>query len=146
MWLGICYKVCLHFNRGRAQISYNLALPVRLRSLFNAIVQALRAKGLPLRPSNFTPSNIQQLFPSTHTLRPHALTSALFPHLRRQIHTPFSLSAYNTLSYPLELGRQECRAKRLVSSIDIKFPEFVNQLAVVSGPRENQRSKGSCAG
>jgi nuclear-control-of-ATPase protein 2 len=110
------------------------ALPNRLLNLIRTILQTLRIRDIPLTPYIFTPSSLRRLFPST--LRPNALTAALFPHLRAHLHTvalsfpsPLQLSndtsksTVNSLAIwtrslvaiftlPFDLTRHECRVKR----------------------------------
>ncbi|GLB38357.1 putative NCA2-domain-containing protein [Lyophyllum shimeji] len=113
-------------------------LPPRLAKLIRVILGALRAQGVPISLSAFSPSSLRQLFPSTDHRRPSALSTTVFPHLRRQ---PFSITSstilYSTFSphptshgsvftkvwatlnpvltlaiMPIELTRQECNFKR----------------------------------
>lgn len=116
------------------------ALPSRIVNVVNAIVQTLRSRNIPLRPSVFTPTSIRQLFPSRNVFRPHILTVALFPHLHHEPYpTPILASScisrrpnsihshatqiqaictrvynsfYTLVTLPLALARHECRFKR----------------------------------
>ena len=104
----------------------------------STILQTLRTHHIPLTPSNFTPSSLRRLFPSTNTLRPNTLTAALFPHLQTHSYTiPLSYrplpsrqqlqrtsksisnllalwtqSPLATLTLPYDLTRHECQVKR----------------------------------
>ena len=101
-----------------------------------AILHTLRANDISVSISTLSPTFLRNLFPSPSkfTLRPGALTTALFPHLENQ--TSLSLAvlipprttgresslvsmlwsylslAGRMLTLPLELTRQECRYNR----------------------------------
>lgn len=50
--------------------------------MLRTILDALKINGLPVRLSQFTPSSLSRLFPSSGSLRPSVLVTSLFPHLR----------------------------------------------------------------
>ncbi|PFH53997.1 hypothetical protein AMATHDRAFT_136509 [Amanita thiersii Skay4041] len=143
----------------RARLS---AFPLRLANLVQTIIQALHDRQLPIRVSAFTPRSLRQLFPSTKTFQPGAMTIALFPHLQ---HQPLSITA-STLLYPslkvrkpkdfantitvfisncmqyvtslvtlpIELCKQECRYKRKeLESIRNQCAEVLGRLALLRG-------------
>lgn len=100
MWPTISYKVScraveeMFHLLNTVMLTITLALPARLVNLAETIVQSLRTRNIPLTPSIFTPSSLRSLFPSDNSLRPNALTTALFPHLRNHSHT-IPLSYYS---------------------------------------------------
>lgn len=100
------------------------------------ILWTLKTHNIPLTPSIFTPSSLRRLFPSSNTLLPDSLTTALFPHLQTHLHTitlfcnPFpsrqesknksitnsvaiwTRSLVSILTFPYDLTRHECHVKR----------------------------------
>ncbi|EIN12720.1 NCA2-domain-containing protein [Punctularia strigosozonata HHB-11173 SS5] len=117
-------------------------LPIRLRDAAKVIVQALRRQNIPISPSAFTPSSLRRLFPSTSSLRPNALLTALFPTIRSNValQSASLLSASgvaSTLLFPLELVRQECRLKRKkLQRIRDERAEVLGRLADMRGELE----------
>ncbi|THV03904.1 NCA2-domain-containing protein [Dendrothele bispora CBS 962.96] len=76
--------------------------PSRILNVSCTIYNELRAHDLPLRPSQFTPRSLSNLFPSRGFLQPSALVTSVFPHLH---HSPQLLSIsspfFYTRSFPL---------------------------------------------
>ncbi|EKM51872.1 uncharacterized protein PHACADRAFT_177281 [Phanerochaete carnosa HHB-10118-sp] len=83
-------------ERSRLGSAYYLlqTLPLRMYVVVDTTIRTLRSRNLPLQLSSFSPSSLQQLFPSRSVLRPHTLTLALFPHLRHEPY-PASLFTYS---------------------------------------------------
>ncbi|KAI0822022.1 NCA2-domain-containing protein [Trametes gibbosa] len=73
-------------GRSRRYAAYYLlqTLPLRVASLTRTLLSTLRSHNIPFQLSVLKPSSLRQLFPSHGTLRPNALTLALFPHLHNQ--------------------------------------------------------------
>ncbi|GJE91742.1 NCA2 domain-containing protein [Phanerochaete sordida] len=73
-------------ERSRIRSAYYLVqtLPLRIYNVVDTVIRSLRRQNLPLQLSSFTPTALQQFFPSRSALRPHGVTLALFPHLRRE--------------------------------------------------------------
>ncbi|KAI0670967.1 NCA2-domain-containing protein [Trametes maxima] len=77
--------------RSRKSAAYYLlqTLPLRVTNVSTTLLSTLRSHNIPFHLSVLRPSSLRQLFPSTNTLRPNALTLALFPHLH---HQPYSIT------------------------------------------------------
>ncbi|KAJ7665207.1 NCA2-domain-containing protein [Mycena polygramma] len=113
-------------ERSRTSVAWFLlqTLPARLARVLHTILDALRAHGLPVRLSLFTPSALFRLLPST-AVRPSAMTSSFFPHLKHEqtftslvwtrssFHpTRYLQSIWSAVLLPFDLTREECRHKR----------------------------------
>ncbi|KAG9009451.1 Nuclear control of ATPase protein 2 [Tulasnella sp. JGI-2019a] len=77
--------------------------PSRLKELSNQMLRTIRSHNRPISLSIFTPSSFDQLFPSI--IFNKICKDSFFPHLQH----PYNIFRTN----PIELARQECRAKRL---------------------------------
>ncbi|KAJ7201324.1 NCA2-domain-containing protein [Mycena pura] len=99
-------------------------LPSRLTRVLRTILDAIRDRRLPFRPSLFSPSSLFRLFPAT-AFQPSALTRSFFPHLedeqtlvsflwtRPSPRTPRLLqSIWSAVFLPLHLTQEECRYNR----------------------------------
>ncbi|KAJ6486110.1 NCA2-domain-containing protein [Mycena vitilis] len=113
-------------ERSRASAAWFLlqTLPARLARVLQTILDALRAHGLPVRLSLFTPSALFRLLPST-AVRPSAMTSSFFPHLKHEQTftslvwtrssfrpTRYLQSIWSAALLPFDLTWEECRHKR----------------------------------
>lgn len=79
------------------------AFPGRLTNLGHQILTTIRSHNHPITLSTFAPSSIDRLFPPN--LLSNLLRRSFFPNIQQ----PYNILRTN----PIELGRQECRAKRL---------------------------------
>ncbi|KZP31535.1 NCA2-domain-containing protein [Athelia psychrophila] len=123
-------------GRSRQSVAYYFlqTIPLRAVNMGRVVVAALRTRHVPITLSTFTPASLRRLFPSDSALRPHTLTTALFPHLKTHPYTiarpltspeprsagekaatsfvSWAQSAIGVVTLPYELTRHECRVKR----------------------------------
>ncbi|KAL1950062.1 hypothetical protein VTO73DRAFT_5184 [Trametes versicolor] len=113
-------------GRSRRYTAYYLlqTLPLRVANLSRLVLSTLRSHNIPFHLSVLKPSSLRQLFPSSGTLRPNALTLALFPHLH---HQPYSI-ALTTASLPHDLPLTTSPSKA-VSSVCNAFFQTLSGVA-----------------
>ncbi|EMD39537.1 hypothetical protein CERSUDRAFT_45400 [Gelatoporia subvermispora B] len=114
------------------------SLPSRLLELLQTILTTIHNRGIPLHASLFTPSSLRRLFPSSNTLRPNALTVALFPHLHAQ---PYSI-AFSATSFPSTSAFAASPVSALSACMTSLAGVLRTALAVASLPVELAR--GEC--
>ncbi|KAI0643145.1 NCA2-domain-containing protein [Trametes meyenii] len=102
--------------RSRRSAAYYLlqTLPLRATSVSTTLLSTLRSHNIPFHLSVLKPSSLRLLFPSNNTLRPNALTLALFPHLH---HQPYSI-ALTTARPPRKFALTASPAQNVTSAYD----------------------------
>ncbi|KAI0366890.1 NCA2-domain-containing protein [Pilatotrama ljubarskyi] len=90
-------------GRSRRYAAYYLlqTLPLRAVNVSKTVLATLRSRNIPFHLSVLKPSSLQRLFPSSGTLRPNALTLALFPHLYNQPYSIALTSAHRPRKFAL---------------------------------------------
>ncbi|KAI0352663.1 NCA2-domain-containing protein [Trametes cingulata] len=90
-------------GRSRRYAAYYLlqTLPIRLANVSKTLLSTLRSHNIPFKLSVLKPSSLQRLFPPSGTLRPNALTLALFPHLHNQPYSIALTSAHRPRKFAL---------------------------------------------
>ncbi|KAI0632031.1 NCA2-domain-containing protein [Trametes polyzona] len=111
-------------GRSRRYAAYYLlqTLPIRVANLSRILLSTLRSHNIPFHLSVLKPSSLRQLFPSNGTLRPNALTLALFPHLHNQ---PYSI-ALTTAQSPRRFALTSSPAQAVNSAYNVFLKTFLN--------------------
>ncbi|KAH9846116.1 NCA2-domain-containing protein [Lenzites betulinus] len=117
-------------GRSRRYAAYYLlqTLPSRVANLTEMLLSTLRSHNIPFHLSVLKPASLRQLFPSNGTLRPNALTLALFPHLH---HQPYNISLTTTKCAP-DFTLAESPKKVANSAYAVFLQTFLNVARVGS--------------
>lgn len=114
------------------------ALPPRLISVSNTILQGLRQHNVPFQLSTLSPSNLSKLFPSRDTFHPSALLTSFFPHIRKQ-KQPYQLTA-STLFFVRRT--RTCGQETIFARVSSAFAQSLQQIRLfISWPLELTRQE-----